>query len=416
MGKRGWRALSVAVVIVAGAVVVGTAAAPPAAAACAAPAVTVSPPSAPRGAVVTISGRGFSTSCNDTRFGSAGCSAPVRSALPQRGIELVLARSDWQRTLATVDGLTFEAKVRVPDDAPVGEATVEARVGGSPRAHVAFTVTDDAPVDATDQGAATATAAAPPPGFVLAAADGGVFTFGARTFHGSAAELPLAAPIVGIASSTPNGYTLAAADGGVFTYGDAEFRGARSSEGNCTATDVGSIAGIATRPQGGGYWTATRRGYVFDFDAGFHGAAFPFPPGRVDHGDLTAIAAHPGGFGYWQASATGGVFSFGEAPFAGSAADLRLARPIVAMTATPSGDGYWLAAADGGVFAFGDAGFHGSVAGTPLRAPIVGLAAAPDGLGYWLAAADGGVFAFGSAPFLGSLGDAALAPIVAIAA
>ena len=63
-------------------------------------------------------------------------------------------------------------------------------------------------------------------GYRMAAADGGVFAFGASTFHGSAGGLPLVAPVVGIAS-TPSGrgYWLAAADGGVFAYGDALFYG-----------------------------------------------------------------------------------------------------------------------------------------------------------------------------------------------
>ncbi|HEV2369256.1 MAG TPA: PQQ-binding-like beta-propeller repeat protein, partial [Acidimicrobiales bacterium] len=60
----------------------------------------------------------------------------------------------------------------------------------------------------------------------LAGADGGVFTFGRAAYHGSAAGLPLRAPVVAMAG-TPDGggYWLAARDGGVFNYGDAVFRG-----------------------------------------------------------------------------------------------------------------------------------------------------------------------------------------------
>jgi hypothetical protein len=61
-------------------------------------------------------------------------------------------------------------------------------------------------------------------GYWLVSADGGVFSYGA-TFFGSAAELPLAAPISAIAA-TPSGRGnwLLGADGGVFTYGDAPYK------------------------------------------------------------------------------------------------------------------------------------------------------------------------------------------------
>lgn len=118
---------------------------------------------------------------------------------------------------------------------------------------------------------------------------------------------------------------------------------------------------------------------------------------------------------YWVAGADGSVFAFGS-PALGSAAGLRLARPVVGITGTPSGHGYWLVAADGAVFAFGDAGFFGSTGGMRLNRPVVGMAATPDGLGYWLVAADGGVFTFGDARYYGSTGGVRLnRPIVGIA-
>ncbi|MGH9115493.1 MAG: hypothetical protein ACRDWW_06630, partial [Acidimicrobiales bacterium] len=55
-------------------------------------------------------------------------------------------------------------------------------------------------------------------GYWLAAADGGVFSFGDAGFHGSLGGTHLDAPVVGIAA-TPDGhgYWLAGADGGVFS-------------------------------------------------------------------------------------------------------------------------------------------------------------------------------------------------------
>ena len=51
----------------------------------------------------------------------------------------------------------------------------------------------------------------------------GVFAFGDATFEGSAGNLTLVAPVVGIAAAPGgNGYWLGAADGGVFNYGPAQ--------------------------------------------------------------------------------------------------------------------------------------------------------------------------------------------------
>jgi len=115
------------------------------------------------------------------------------------------------------------------------------------------------------------------------------------------------------------------------------------------------------------------------------------------------MASPPDGRGYWLVAADGGVFSFGDAGFYGSMGGTPLAQPVVGMAAPPDGRGYWLVAADGGVLGFGDAGFDGSMGGRPLDQPVVGMAADAGSGGYWLVAADGGVFALG-APFLGSRG------------
>src|SRR5690242_7762657 len=63
-------------------------------------------------------------------------------------------------------------------------------------------------------------------GYWLAAADGGVFTFGDAHFFGSTGNMQLTRPIISI-TPTPSGkgYWLAASDGGVFTFGDARFYG-----------------------------------------------------------------------------------------------------------------------------------------------------------------------------------------------
>jgi len=253
----------------------------------------------------------------------------------------------------------------------------------------------------------------PPPaptlGYWLTAADGGVFSFGQASFHGSTGGMRLDQPVVGIAAA-PNGqgYWLAARDGGIFSYGSAAFHG---SLGNLHLR--APIVGIAPTPSGKGYWLVAADGGVFSFgDARFHGS---LGNTRLD-APIVGIAATTTGNGYWLVAADGGVFTFGDARFHGSTGDLHLDQPIIGMAATPNGRGYWLAARDGGIFTFGTADFHGSLGNLHLDAPIVAIAPTSTGGGYWLVASDGGVFTFGDGVFLGSLGGHHLdAPIVAAA-
>src|SRR5205807_1967493 len=106
-------------------------------------------------------------------------------------------------------------------------------------------------------------------------------------------------------------------------------------------------------------------------DAAYYGSRLIHPD------DITAFAARPQGDGYWMATRDGGVWQFGSAPNLSPSVPLRLSKPIVGMTATPSGLGYWLVATDGGIFAFGDAVFYGSTGAVALNQPIVGMAATP---------------------------------------
>ncbi len=93
-------------------------------------------------------------------------------------------------------------------------------------------------------------------GYWLVASDGGVFSFGDAGFHGSAGNIHLAKPVVGMAA-TPDGggYWLVASDGGVFSYGDAGFHGSTGA----TAPDA-PVVGMAATPDGGGYWLVASDG------------------------------------------------------------------------------------------------------------------------------------------------------------
>jgi len=217
-------------------------------------------------------------------------------------------------------------------------------------------------------------------------------------------------PIVGMAS-TPDGggYWNVASDGGIFTFGDAHFYG---STGSIHLNQP--IVGMAATPDGGGYWMVAADGGIFSFgDAKFYGST-----GSIHlNQPIVGMARTPDGGGYWMVAKDGGIFSFGDAHFYGSTGSIRLNQPIVGMAATADGGGYWLVASDGGIFSFGDAHFYGSTGSIHLNQPVVGMAATPDAGGYWFVAADGGIFSFGNAHFYGSTGSIHLnQPVVGMAA
>ncbi len=244
-------------------------------------------------------------------------------------------------------------------------------------------------------------------GYWLAATDGGMFTYGDASFHGSAGALPLVKPVIAM-SVTPSsqGYWLAATDGGVFTYGDAGFHG---STGNLRLK--APIVGMTRTASGNGYWLVASDGGVFSFgDAPFYGST-----GNLRlKAPIVGMARTASGNGYWLVASDGGVFTFGDARFFGSTGALDLVQPISGIAATPSGNGYWLVAGDGGVFTFGDAPFAGSAGGSGIPSRFVGMAGTPDGGGYWMLAENGTILNFGDATNYGA--PAALnKPTIAIA-
>ena len=184
------------------------------------------------------------------------------------------------------------------------------------------------------------------------------------------------------------GYWQLGADGTIVTLGEAPFHGAGRPY----------AAAMSTAPNGG-YRTATTNGLVTSLGAPSLGDL----AGMRLAADVVGMASTPNGDGYWLLGRDGGVFSFGTARFFGSTGAMVLNQPVVGMAPTRSGRGYWLVARDGGVFTFGSAGFFGSTGAMTLNEPIVDMAPTPSGQGYWLVARDGGIFSFGDAPWLGSV-------------
>jgi len=164
---------------------------------------------------------------------------------------------------------------------------------------------------------------------------------------------------------------------------------------------VTTVVGVASTPDGRGYWLADAAGGVSP-----HGSAVDYGSlvGHPLNAPIAHIVATSDGLGYWLVASDGGIFSYGDATFLGSMGSSHLNAPVVDMAPTPDGHGYWLVASDGGIFSFGDATFQGSMGGQHLNQPIVGMSADDATGGYWLVATDGGIFSFG-APFLGSTGS-----------
>jgi hypothetical protein len=231
-------------------------------------------------------------------------------------------------------------------------------------------------------------------GYLLADGNGTVATCGSAAYQGSAAD-PYAYNVSLQAPALPPSFT-----------------GCPYAPPSIVPKSRYWIVGMASTPNGPGYWQVDQTGTVYNFGtAGFYGDIRQLnpslPPGGSNASSLrcpiVSMASTSDGGGYWLVASDGGVFSFGDAVYYGSTGGLRLSAPIVGITASPDGEGYWLVASDGGVFSFGDSALYfGSMGGVPLNEPVVAMASTPSGAGYWLVGADGGVFAFGDASYYGA--------------
>ena len=78
-------------------------------------------------------------------------------------------------------------------------------------------------------------------GYWLVAADGGIFNYGSAPYEGSAGDVHLSKPIVGMAATFDGGgYWLVASDGGIFNYGDAPFYGSTGGTGGSDTVAMAS--------------------------------------------------------------------------------------------------------------------------------------------------------------------------------
>ena len=151
---------------------------------------------------------------------------------------------------------------------------------------------------------------------------------GDAVFHGSMCGRRLNEPVIeGAVTPAGQGYVLLAADGGIFAFGDARFHG---STGAIRLNQP--VVGMAYTPSGGGYWLVAADGGIFAFgDAAFYGSMGAV---RLNQ-PVTGILPSPTGRGYHLVAEDGGIFSFGDAAFYGSLGDAPPFWPIVDAAVVP---------------------------------------------------------------------------------
>ncbi|SHE99384.1 hypothetical protein SAMN02745225_02198, partial [Ferrithrix thermotolerans DSM 19514] len=88
---------------------------------------------------------------------------------------------------------------------------------------------------------------------------------------------------------------------------------------------------------------------------------------------VVGMASTPDGKGYWLVAADGGVFSFGDATFDGSLGGTALGELVVGISSTHLG-GYLMVTGQGSAYDFGEAVYLGSADLYNLNEPIVGAA------------------------------------------
>jgi len=122
------------------------------------------------------------------------------------------------------------------------------------------------------------------------------YPFGDAPAPGAAVTSNL--PLVGAAAADNGGYWEVASDGGIFSFGDASFHGSMGG------TPLNApVVGMAATPSGGGYWEVASDGGVFDFSSPFYGSRagltaedrfFSIVP-TSDGGGYLLVGQHPAG-------------------------------------------------------------------------------------------------------------------------
>jgi hypothetical protein len=174
------------------------------------------------------------------------------------------------------------------------------------------------------------------------------------------------------------GYLLVAADGGVFAFGDAASLGTCAAPGHC----AGAVVAAIDDPAASGYWLVTATGHVYGFG---HARALGQCTSEVTshRSPVVGAAASADGAGYWLLLQDGVVCPGGDARLYPSAGGTSGSRPAVkaasnavavAIVPVYGQAGYWVVEAQGPVSRFGGAPNEGAPPAGHLKAPLVAAA------------------------------------------
>jgi Platelet-activating factor acetylhydrolase, isoform II len=117
---------------------------------------------------------------------------------------------------------------------------------------------------------------------------------------------------LGGAASDGAGYLLAAADGGVYAFGDAAFEGSLPGLG----VHVADVVAIRPTPDGAGYWLVGSDGGIFAFGDAPYPASLPGLGVHVSN--VVGVTGGTAQVGALLVASDGGTFALGKATFAGS--------------------------------------------------------------------------------------------------
>jgi hypothetical protein len=275
---------------------------------------------------------------------------------------VVLAQQAPRASASLVGRQTYELVGADGGVFAYGGSTFSGSLGGGPVRHKIVAVLNALANDAFGRG------------YLLVDSAGIVYPFGLKSLgdlRGVHLRAPIVAAIAAPGPGFPNegGYLLVAADGGVFAFGTARFPGSLAAH-HLPAPIVGIEPAVSFLPDSKlGYRLVDAAGHVFTLG------------GAVSLGDLgnTHLTSPVVGIissqsegarqdGYLLATADGKVFAFGSGDWQGDASQYHLQAPIAGIVRS-FGLGYYLFASDGGIFSF-NAEFLGSMGGQALNAPI----------------------------------------------
>ena len=242
-------------------------------------------------------------------------------------------------------------------------------------------------------------------GYRIFSSGGAVAARGLLTWCGGMDIYPhAAAPIVAGADSWDRGgYYLVSATGRVWGFGDATAvvtQGWPVPANN--SAQLSTVNGFAADPVRNGYWEIGSSACASQWGCGginnkplasFGGAK---DYGYPTSGHMVGIASSPDGKGYWILLADGQVNNFGDAPaYVANGSTAIVGKPI-SITRDASGKGFWVLTSSGQVIGYGDAQNYGNATIVPGQ-KIVGIAGDHSGNGYWILRSDGHTSNFGDA-------------------